>query len=116
MVLNIIYFLDSQSCDCPFTISPKWFFIDSGETKTLKCSFQPQKFSNIYFAELEATIHFGQSSSDFDEAIDVLPSYVAPISISIAVTGMTYIFIYYNITLIYRFFEFSFVILICKTK
>jgi len=91
----IIYSLSytEPGSDNPFTISPKQFYIGSHDTKRLKCVFRPKIVSKIYFVEFEATVHFGAANPprplNCYTKYDAFPkpTYVAPMSISITVTG-----------------------------
>lgn len=84
------------SSNNPFSINPTQFYIESHQTKSFECIFQPKIISNIHFAELEATIHFdpNRPASDVITNFEILPKYVAPMSISITATGNTVLFIY----------------------
>lgn len=86
-----------------FEISPKMFYIDSRETKTLECVFRPKAFSNLYFSELEAIVHYGSVGSGSNPnltALEISPQsdFIVPMNVSITVAGI----INYNILYIYH--------------
>lgn len=91
-LINIYTSLGLELDGYTFTINPQQFQINGHETITLECIFRPKTVSNIYFAELEATIlHFGapdRSHANF-EGISPRPVvYVVPLNITLTATGM----------------------------
>ncbi|XP_025195925.1 LOW QUALITY PROTEIN: uncharacterized protein LOC112595057 [Melanaphis sacchari] len=85
-----INWIHEPSSDNPFTISPKQFYIDSHDTKKLKCTFRPKIVPNIYFVEFEANVYFGTTNNSRLLAMnDAFQNhmYVVPMNISLTVAG-----------------------------
>ncbi|XP_026809873.1 uncharacterized protein LOC113551681 [Rhopalosiphum maidis] len=88
-----INWIHEPCSDNPFTISPKQFYINSHDTKRLKCKFRPKIVPNIYFVEFEANVYFGVTDSlrplDCYTTYDAFPkpTYIVPMNISLTVTG-----------------------------
>lgn len=86
MIFHLKYNFSEPSVQ--FSIKPQQFYIESQETKTLECIFQPKTVSNILLVELEATIHFKLDQSPLNNTtIEILPKYVAPMNLSIKAMG-----------------------------
>ncbi|XP_050530595.1 uncharacterized protein LOC126899591 [Daktulosphaira vitifoliae] len=79
--------------NCPFSVVPEKSPVDSGQTINFECKFQPKIKWNLYWAQLEAIIHFGPMKpliydielNRFDD--EQIPINVVPMNISVTAIG-----------------------------